>query len=73
MQYPVFPFVLADYSATILDLADGNSYRDLSKPIAVQNKDKVDRYIQNYAYLNEEKERCVWEKENSLSLCPNII
>ena len=57
MQYPVFPFIMADYSSAVLDLANPASYRDLARPIAVQDRNKVARYVQNYAYLKEEKER----------------
>ena len=57
MQYPVFPFIMADYSSAVLDLANPTSYRDLARPIAVQNRSKVARYVQNYTYLKEEKER----------------
>ena len=32
-QYPVFPWILADYESTELDLASPSSYRDLSKPV----------------------------------------
>lgn len=31
LQYPVFPWILADYSSKMLDLSDPSSYRDLSK------------------------------------------
>lgn len=34
-QYPVFPWILADYTSDILDLTDPKSFRDLSKPIGV--------------------------------------
>lgn len=36
-QYPVFPWILADYSSEVLDLTDPKSFRDLSKPIGVVN------------------------------------
>nr|XP_057907467.1 neurobeachin-like protein 1 isoform X2 [Doryrhamphus excisus] len=36
-QYPVFPWVLADYTSEELDLLDPRVFRDLSKPVAVQN------------------------------------
>lgn len=32
-QYPVFPWVVADYTSTVLDLHDPASFRDLSKPV----------------------------------------
>ncbi|KAI4900261.1 hypothetical protein NFI96_016679 [Prochilodus magdalenae] len=54
MQYPVFPFILKDYTSETLDLQDPIIYRNLSKPIAVQSKEKEDRYVDNYKYLEEE-------------------
>nr|XP_002717388.2 lysosomal-trafficking regulator isoform X3 [Oryctolagus cuniculus] len=54
MQYPVFPFILADYVNETLDLNDPAIYRNLSKPIAVQYKEKEDRYVDTYKYLEEE-------------------
>ncbi|MCI4376677.1 hypothetical protein PGIGA_G00191140 [Pangasianodon gigas] len=54
MQYPVFPFILSDYTSEMLDLQDPSIYRNLSKPIAVQSKEKEDRYVDNYRYLEEE-------------------
>uniref|UniRef100_A0A671STM9 Lysosomal-trafficking regulator-like n=1 Tax=Sinocyclocheilus anshuiensis TaxID=1608454 RepID=A0A671STM9_9TELE len=54
MQYSVFPFILRDYTSETLDLQDTSIYRNLSKPIAVQSKEKEDRYVDNYRYLEEE-------------------
>uniref|UniRef100_A0A673CN00 Lysosomal trafficking regulator n=1 Tax=Sphaeramia orbicularis TaxID=375764 RepID=A0A673CN00_9TELE len=54
MQYPVFPFILRDYTSETLDLHDNGIYRNLVKPIAVQSKEKEDRYVDNYRYLEEE-------------------
>ncbi|XP_078069512.1 lysosomal-trafficking regulator isoform X2 [Mustelus asterias] len=54
MQYPVFPFVLSDYSSETVDLNEPAIYRNLLKPIAVQSKEKEDRYVDNYKYLEEE-------------------
>ncbi|KAG3096931.1 BEACH domain-containing protein [Phytophthora cactorum] len=40
-QYPVFPWVLADYDSEILDLSDPNVYRDLRKPMgAIQREEE---------------------------------
>ncbi|XP_053953173.1 neurobeachin-like protein 1 isoform X1 [Anastrepha ludens] len=36
-QYPVFPWILSDYTSDVLDLTDPKSFRDLSKPIGVIN------------------------------------
>ncbi|KAH9412721.1 hypothetical protein DERP_006688, partial [Dermatophagoides pteronyssinus] len=54
MQYPVFPFVLSDYSSQILNLLDGRCYRDLAKPIAVQKKEREKYYIDQYDYIEAE-------------------
>jgi len=36
-QYPVFPWILADYKSDHLDLNDPKTFRDLSKPVGVVN------------------------------------
>lgn len=36
-QYPVFPWILSDYTSESLDLKDPKVYRDLSKPIGALN------------------------------------
>lgn len=48
MQYPVFPFVLNNYVDEKIDLTTEKCFRDLTKPVAVQNKDRVERYRENY-------------------------
>uniref|UniRef100_A0A671M5Q8 Neurobeachin-like protein 2 n=1 Tax=Sinocyclocheilus anshuiensis TaxID=1608454 RepID=A0A671M5Q8_9TELE len=42
-QYPVFPWVLCDYTSAELDLEDPAVFRDLSKPVGVVNP----RHAQN--------------------------
>lgn len=42
-QYPVFPWVLADYVSETLDLTDHGIYRDLSKPIGALNEERLKR------------------------------
>ncbi|KAM4729225.1 lysosomal-trafficking regulator isoform 1-T1 [Anableps anableps] len=63
MQYPVFPFILSDYISESIDLQDTNIYRNLSKPIAVQSKEKEDRYVDNYRYLEEEYKKGIREDD----------
>jgi len=41
-QYPIVPWILANYSQEILDLNDEKVFRDLSKPIGVLKKDNQD-------------------------------
>ena len=47
-QYPIFPWVLADYTSDSLDLTDSASFRDFSKPMGVQNDKHVDEIRQKY-------------------------
>ncbi len=57
-QYPVFPWVLADYTSEELDLANPRSFRDLSKPMGCQNPERQadfrDRY-QTFAEMGDER------------------
>lgn len=48
MQYPVFPWILADYKSSILDLTNSKTFRNLEKPIAVQHPENETHYIDNY-------------------------
>ena len=54
-QYPVFPWVLVDYTSEELRLDDPAAYRDLSKPVGVLNPDRVDairdKYIVSLAFI----------------------
>nr|XP_023698354.1 neurobeachin-like protein 1 isoform X3 [Paramormyrops kingsleyae] len=47
-QYPVFPWVLADYTSDELDLTDPRVFRDLSKPIAVVNEKNAKAVKEKY-------------------------
>ncbi|TRY64090.1 hypothetical protein TCAL_10775 [Tigriopus californicus] len=48
MQYPVYPFILSDYTSESLDLTNPAIYRDLRKPISIQNPEKQERFENNY-------------------------
>ncbi|KAH8275007.1 hypothetical protein KR018_009608 [Drosophila ironensis] len=52
MQYPVFPWVLANYHSELLDLREEHSFRRLAKPIAVQLEENEKHYISNYMYID---------------------
>ncbi|XP_022079256.1 neurobeachin-like protein 1 [Acanthaster planci] len=41
-QYPVFPWILCDYTCETLDLQDPKVYRDLTKPIGVVNPKNIE-------------------------------
>ncbi|KAK3604703.1 hypothetical protein CHS0354_008265 [Potamilus streckersoni] len=70
MQYPVFPFILKDYTSETLDLKDPSIYRDLSRPIAVQDVASEERYKNNYQVLKQEYERRNPEDPSSLQVAP---
>ncbi|KAK9143642.1 hypothetical protein Syun_013042 [Stephania yunnanensis] len=52
-QYPVFPWILADYSSEMLDLTNPSSYRDLSKPIGALNPDRLNKFQERYASFDD--------------------
>lgn len=52
-QYPIFPWILKDFSSENIDLNDDNVYRDLRKPIGVQNK-KFENYVREKYELFED-------------------
>jgi factor associated with neutral sphingomyelinase activation len=45
-QYPVFPWVIADWSSSKLDLSKPASFRDLSKPVGALNAKRLDQFRQ---------------------------
>lgn len=40
-RYPVFPWVIADYESTKLNLDDERTFRDLSKPVGALNEERL--------------------------------
>lgn len=57
-QYPVFPWVLADYTSEELDLTNPGTFRDLTKPMGCQDLGRQaefkDRY-QSFAEMGDER------------------
>uniref|UniRef100_A0AAR2M342 Neurobeachin-like protein 2 n=1 Tax=Pygocentrus nattereri TaxID=42514 RepID=A0AAR2M342_PYGNA len=47
-QYPVFPWILSDYTSGELDLSDPRVFRDLSKPVAVLNEKNAKAVREKY-------------------------
>jgi factor associated with neutral sphingomyelinase activation len=47
-QYPVFPWVLADYRSAELDLQNPKTFRDLSKPIGALEPKRLDYFLERY-------------------------
>lgn len=52
-QYPVFPWVLADYTSDELDLTDPKSFRDFAKPMGCQNALREAEYRERYKQFAE--------------------
>ncbi|OHT10292.1 hypothetical protein TRFO_04329 [Tritrichomonas foetus] len=50
-QYPVFPWVLTNYSSDVLDLFDTKNYRNLSKPIGALNEERLENLKAMYQEL----------------------
>lgn len=47
-QYPIFPWVIADYTSAVLNLDDPKTYRDLSKPMGAQSEKRANVFIERY-------------------------
>ena len=47
-QYPVMPFVLADYVSEVLDLERPESFRQLEKPMGAQTEERLAKFVNNY-------------------------
>ena len=47
-QYPVFPWVIADYESETLNLDDPKTYRDLGKPVGALTKSRLERIKERY-------------------------
>ena len=52
-QYPVFPWVIADYTSDELDLNDPKSFRDLSKPMGCQTPAREAEFRERYKSFAE--------------------
>ena len=54
-QYPVFPWILTDYTSENIDLNDESIYRDLSKPIGALNESRAKeiktRFVNVYFHI----------------------
>ena len=50
-QYPVFPWVIADYESEELDLNDPKTFRDLSKPMGALGEQRAAQFRERYESL----------------------
>jgi hypothetical protein len=52
-QYPVFPWILADYTSEELDLNNPATFRDLSKPMGAQHNSRAAEFTDRYKTFAE--------------------
>ncbi|XP_065351177.1 WD repeat and FYVE domain-containing protein 3 [Cloeon dipterum] len=48
MQYPVFPWILAEYDVEELDLTNPKTFRDFSRPMGAQSADRLEQFKKRY-------------------------
>lgn len=48
MQYPIFPWILADYDTEELDFMDPATFRDFTKPMGAQSSDRLLQFRKRY-------------------------
>ncbi|XP_065915844.1 protein FAN-like isoform X2 [Dysidea avara] len=52
-QYPVFPWVISDYTSDILDLTNPKTFRDLTKPIGALTEKRLAYFKERYATMTD--------------------
>ena len=50
-QYPIFPWIIADYESSFLDLLNPATFRDLTKPIGALNPERLEIFVYSGIYL----------------------
>ena len=54
-QYPVFPWVLADYESDSLDLTVHSTFRDLSKPMGALSPARLEHAMERFRTFSEDR------------------
>eukprot|EP01083_Nonionella_stella_P088211 245671_1 len=52
-QYPVFPWIITDYSSSKLDLENPDTFRDLSKPIGALNPKRLRALRERFMQMSD--------------------
>ena len=52
-QYPIFPWILADYTSAELDLAAPATFRDLALPVGALSPGRAARFRERYASFDD--------------------
>ena len=53
-QYPVFPWIISDYTSEKLDLQDPNSFRDLTRPIGALNPKRLKEFQERMTHMPDD-------------------
>jgi hypothetical protein len=53
VQYPVFPWVLSQYTEASIDLQDPASFRDLSRPMGALNEERLEQFLDRFESFRE--------------------
>lgn len=48
MQYPVFPWILADYESEELDFTNPKTFRNFAKPMGAQSPDRLEQFQKRF-------------------------
>eukprot|EP00026_Physarum_polycephalum_P001800 Phypoly_transcript_01803.p1 GENE.Phypoly_transcript_01803~~Phypoly_transcript_01803.p1 ORF type:complete len:984 (+),score=105.94 Phypoly_transcript_01803:185-3136(+) len=59
-QYPVFPWVVLDYTSNTLDLNNPAIYRDLSKPVGALNPQRLATFKERYDQIPDEQTKFLY-------------
>ena len=64
-QYPVFPWVLADYTSPHLDLTDPNTFRRLDKPMGCLSAERQEEFRKRWGGIVDRpsSHTHVWDDE----------
>jgi hypothetical protein len=57
-QFPVFPWVIADYTSERLDLSDPATYRDFSRPVGALDEKRLAFFRERYESLQVGSSKC---------------
>ena len=74
-QYPIYPWILKDYSSNEIDLNESNTYRDFMYPIYAQDDESRETLKMKYESFDEVevKYHCGSHYSNSLFVCYYLI
>mmetsp|Transcript_7408 Transcript_7408/g.24883 ORF Transcript_7408/g.24883 Transcript_7408/m.24883 type:complete len:2990 (-) Transcript_7408:33-9002(-) len=72
-QYPVFPWVLKDYTSDTIDLNDPTVYRDLSRPVGALNPERLQTFIERYESLIDDPDTPPFHYGSHYSSCPIVL